>query len=83
MSMLSPAYKKYRRLFIALCIFAVLWTAVIFSWSAAPADLSVKESSWVLVLTQKVVPSMTMNIVRKAAHFIEFLILGALLSAAV
>ena len=75
--------RNYKRFFTVLCIIDAVWTAVIFSWSLAPADLSTKESSWVLLLIQKVLPFATMHLVRKAAHFTEFMILGGLLSASV
>ena len=79
--MKSSKPRNYKRLFTVLCIIDAVWTAVIFSWSLAPADLSTKESSWVLLLAQKVLPFVTMHMVRKAAHFTEFMILGGLLSA--
>ena len=72
---------NYRKLFIALCVIDVLWTALIFSWSLASSDVSNKESSQVLIIIQKVLPFTTMHLVRKAAHFAEFMVLGGLLSA--
>ena len=79
--MKNPEQLKNRRLFTVLCILDAVWIAVIFSWSLASSDLSSKESSWVLILVQGILPFVTMHMVRKAAHFTEFMILGALLSA--
>lgn len=60
----------------------VLWIAFIFGRSLQPANLSDSESRWVLDLLQTFFPfPLTMHIVRKAAHFTEFTILGILAGA--
>lgn len=55
-----------------------LWIAFIFFHSFQPIDDSMKESGWVLALVQKILPFMSMYLVRRLAHFTEFAILGML-----
>ena len=72
---------KKRRLAAILCAFSAAWILLIFSWSLKPADISSNESSWVLSVAVKILPFLTEHLVRKAAHFTEFFVLGILLCA--
>ncbi|MBQ9347216.1 MAG: VanZ family protein [Oscillibacter sp.] len=54
------------------------WMLMIFLHSLQPADLSGRESGWVLSLLLHLLPWLTDHMVRKAAHFTEFAILGVL-----
>lgn len=69
-----------KRIFTALLI---LWTLVIWGHSMCPADVSSGESMWVLNLINRIISStgveLTEHFVRKAAHFTEYAIEGALL----
>lgn len=72
---------KKKRTAAVLCAVCAAWTILIFSWSLTPADISSSESSWVLSVAIKILPFLTEHMVRKAAHFTEFFVLGALLRA--
>lgn len=62
-----------------LCILFAAWTLMIFTRSMQPAVVSNQESGAVLEFTQRVLHvEMTMNQVRKDAHFAEFAVLGVL-----
>ena len=67
-----------RRLFPALTI---LWLLFIWGHSLLPASVSAEESGRWLVLLQRILPWLTDHIVRKAAHFTEFAVLGGLVLA--
>lgn len=58
---------------------SVFWIAFIFGRSLQPADQSSQESASVLALIHQIIPFMSMHFLRKAAHFGEFFVLGALL----
>lgn len=67
-----------RRLAARLALFG-LWTAFIFGRSLQPGDASTQESQLVLELLRLVgLAWVPMHFVRKAAHFTEFFLLGAL-----
>lgn len=55
-----------------------VWIAFIFFHSLKPIDDSMKESGWVLAIIQKILPFMSMYLVRRLAHFTEFAVLGFL-----
>lgn len=56
-----------------------LWTVFIFVRSMQPAGVSNEESGRLLALLQQLVPfELTNHMVRKAAHFIEYAVLGFL-----
>ena len=68
-----------RRVFLIL---AALWLCFIWGQSFLSADLSRAESGRVLALLQRILPGLTAHMVRKAAHFTEYLILGGLVFGA-
>ena len=57
----------------------VLWLCFIYTRSSKPAVVSDQESGWVLELLQRLIPSVSMRLVRKLAHFTEYAVLGGLL----
>lgn len=59
-------------------VLAVLWLLVIWGQSMLPAEQSKGESGSLLLIVQQVLPWMTEHLLRKAAHFTEYAILGAL-----
>ncbi len=61
-------------------LLTVLWTGLIFLQSALPFDTSRTESSGLLAFVQIFLPWMSHNMLRKAAHFIEFCVLGVFMS---
>ena len=70
---------------IILGILIVAWLAVIWGHSMQPADVSAEESAGWLDVLYRIIPFITnddngMYIVRKAAHFTEYAILGVLLA---
>ena len=70
------------RHFLFCIIMLALWIGFIFARSLKPAYLSGQESLWVLNLLTRLVPfRLTMNQVRKLAHFTEFAVLGILISS--
>ena len=69
-----------RKRWISLTI-TVLWIAFIFARSAKPAAESGAESAALLELLCRFFPALTDHAVRKAAHFTEYFILGALFFA--
>ena len=77
-----PLMKKNK---IILGILIVAWIAVIWGHSMQPATVSEEESGFFLEILSKVISALENNdagmfIVRKAAHFTEYLILGVLLA---
>lgn len=69
---------KGKRFLICLAVL-LIWIAFIFTRSLQSTDHSNLESQWVLDLLQKFCPfSLSMYVVRKLAHFIEFAVLGML-----
>ena len=70
---------KRRRVFRALTIF---WMLFIWLQSVLSAALSSMESGFLLALVQHIFPWVTEYMLRKAAHFTEYAILGALLFGA-
>ena len=63
-------------------VLTVLWIAVIWGHSMMPADLSKEESGGLLALLIGYFPWLTDHIIRKAAHFTEYAILGGFLFGA-
>jgi VanZ family protein len=57
---------------------ALLWLAFIFSNSLKSAEESAEDSGKVLAFLQGLFPSLTVDGIRKLAHFAEFFVLGAL-----
>ncbi len=57
-------------------ILTALCVAMIFLQSALPASASHTESTGVLAFVQSLLPWVTHNLLRKAAHFTEFLLFG-------
>ncbi len=57
-----------------------VWLALIFSQSAMPASLSGAESQGLLAQLVAIFPMLTEHLLRKVAHFGEFMILGLLLA---
>ena len=70
---------KRRRLFWALTVF---WVLFIWLQSILDAALSSMESGFLLALVQHIFPFVTEHMLRKAAHFTEYAVLGALLHGA-
>ena len=61
-----------------LLLLDLVWIGFSLSRSMKPAAVSSSESGWVLNLVRAVFPFATMHLVRKAAHFIEYFVLGIL-----
>ena len=57
-------------------IFTLLWLAMILLQSFLPSGASYAESSGFLAIVQSVLPWITHSVLRRAAHFIEFALLG-------
>ena len=70
--------KKRYALWLALGA-TVLWLCFIYTRSSKPAVVSDQESGWVMELLQRLIPSISMRLVRKLAHFTEYAVLGGLL----
>ena len=70
---------KRRRVFWVL---TAVWLLLIWLQSVLPADLSLAESHGLLALLQSALPWLTDHLIRKAAHFAEYAVLGALLFGA-
>lgn len=71
---------------IILGLLIVLWLCIIWGHSMQPAVVSEQESGKLLAILGKIFPALLntdlgMFIVRKAAHFAEYLILGILLGS--
>ena len=76
---MNPQNRRRRVLFTVL---AALWILVIWGHSLMPADLSKQESRGLLEILIEWFPFLTDHLIRKAAHFAEYAILGALLFGA-
>ena len=70
---------KRRRVFWAL---TALWLLFVWGHSLLPASVSKEESHHWLALLQTWLPWLTDYLIRKAAHFTEYAVLGALLFGA-
>ena len=70
---------KRRRVFWAL---TALWLALVWGQSFLSAAASSAESGRLLALLQSILPWLTDYLIRKAAHFTEYAVLGALLFGA-
>ena len=68
-----------RRVFWAL---TALWLLFVWGHSLLPASVSKEESGHWLALLQNWMPWLTDYLIRKAAHFTEYAVLGALLFGA-
>ena len=64
-----------RRVFTVL---SVVWLLVIWGQSLLPAAQSKGESGALMLFVQNLLPWMTEHLLRKAAHFTEYAVLGAL-----
>lgn len=78
--------RKSRFTLAAEKIWLLLWVLLIFGHSLTPAELSSKESGWVMDVVLKILHAMgndgqwlTGHIVRKSAHFLEYAVFGFLL----
>ena len=72
-------HKTRRRVFLAL---TVLWLCVIWGHSLMPAENSGAESNRLSEWLMQYLPWMNDYVIRKVAHFTEYLILGGLLLGA-
>ena len=72
---------KKKRLLVLLLAADAIWIWFILNRSSQSAAVSSEESGWVLAHVQRVLPFVTMHLLRKAAHFSEFAILGCLFFA--
>lgn len=63
-------------------VLTALWLLFVWGHSLLPASVSREESHHWLVLLQTWLPWLTDHLIRKAAHFTEFAVLGALLFGA-
>jgi VanZ family protein len=63
-------------------LLVALWICVIWGHSMMPAGESKAESGGIVALLAQVLPWVTDRLVRKAAHFTEYAVLGALLFGA-
>ena len=70
---------KRRRTFWVL---TALWLLFVWGHSLLPASVSKEESGHWLALLQTWMPWLTSFLIRKAAHFVEYAVLGALLFGA-
>ena len=70
--------RKHWKLALSL-LATLLWLCFIYARSAQPASVSHAESSAFLAPLSKLFPFLTMRIVRKLAHFVEYAALGSLL----
>ena len=70
---------KRQKIFLAL---TVLWLAVIWGHSMMPATKSGSESNFLADWLMQYIPWMDDYVIRKVAHFAEYLILGGLLFGA-
>jgi len=70
---------RRQKIFLAL---ALLWLCVIWGHSMMPASESKAESGGIVAVLAQVFPWITDRLVRKAAHFTEYLILGGLMLGA-
>ena len=68
-----------RRVFWVL---TALWLLFVWGHSLLPASVSKEESGHWLALLQTWMPWLTSFLIRKAAHFVEYAVLGALLFGA-
>ena len=71
--------KRRRTLFLVL---ALLWLCVIWGHSVMPASESKAESGGIVAWLAQYLPWVTDRLVRKAAHFTEYLIFGGLVFGA-
>ena len=71
--------KTRRRVFLVLTL---LWLAVIWGHSMMPASESKAESGGIVAVLSQMLPWVTDRLVRKAAHFTEYAVLGGLVFGA-
>ena len=68
-----------RRFYSHLLMIVTLWLLLMFCQSLLPAAVSAIQSGWVLELFRRFLPlPLTMHMVRKGAHLLEFFVLGVL-----
>lgn len=73
---------RSRKRRIVFTVLAVLWIVVIWGHSMMPASMSKQESRGLLSILIGYFPFLTDHLIRKAAHFTEYAVLGALLFGA-
>lgn len=66
--------------FRTFLILTLLWLAVVLLQAFLPGDASYAESNGVLALARVLVPWLTHSALRQAAHFIEYFLLGFLMT---
>ena len=65
-----------------LLVLTVLWLCVIWGHSMMPASESKAESGGIVAVLSQMLPWVTDRLVRKAAHFTEYAVLGGLVFGA-
>ena len=79
----SRTYRRGTAVNIILLCLTVIWLFFLFSNSLKTAADSSDDSGRLLSLLRNIFPGITDHLVRKAAHFVEFLLLGVLSSLTV
>lgn len=70
--------KHYK--FRTFLILTLLWLAMVLLQAVLPGDTSYAESNGVLALANVIFPWLTHSVLRRAAHFIEYFLLGFLMT---
>lgn len=70
--------KHYK--FRTYLILTLLWLAMVLLQAFLPGDASYAESNGVLALANVIFPWLTHSVLRRAAHFIEYFLLGFLMT---
>ena len=70
--------KHYK--FRTFLILTLLWLAMVLLQAFLPGDASYAESNGVLALANVIFPWLTRSVLRRAAHFIEYFLLGFLMT---
>lgn len=70
--------KHYK--FRTFLILTLLWLAMVLLQAFLPGDASYAESNGVLALANVIFPWLTHSVLRRAAHFIEYFLLGFLMT---
>lgn len=66
--------------FRTFLILTLLWLAIVLLQAFLPGDASYAESNGVLALANVIFPWLTHSVLRRAAHFIEYFLLGFLMT---
>ena len=72
------SWKTIKTILAVLGVLIIFWTAFIFARSLKSAEDSTMESAFFLTLIRRFLPSVSMHLIRKLAHFTEFFLLGCL-----